>query len=96
MDVSGIKTTKIITSGTLPGEVDEAGKNNVISQQDAIFFSERIIEELSDRYDKENSKKEKPQLKGHQAVKQHDEKASAKKMSINEIFARFSDDLIEE
>ncbi|MEM7927870.1 hypothetical protein Q4R04_19070, partial [Morganella morganii] len=38
----------------------------------------------------------KPQLKGHQAVKQHDEKASAKKMSINEIFARFSDDLIEE
>lgn len=96
MDVSGIKTTKIITSGTLPGEVDEAGKNNVIGQQDAIFFSERIIEELSDRYDKENSKKEKPQLKGHQAVKQHDEKASAKKMSINEIFARFSDDLIEE
>lgn len=96
MDVSGIKTTKIITSDTLSGGVDEAGKNKVISQPDMASYSERVIEELSDRYNKDNGKKEKPQIKGKQAVKQHDEKISAKKMSINEIFARFSDDLIDE
>lgn len=96
MDVSGIKTTKIITSDTLSGGVDEAGKNKVISQPDMASYSERVIEELSDKYNKDNGKKEKPQIKGKQAVKQHDEKTSAKKMSINEIFARFSDDLIDE
>ncbi|HAS8350629.1 TPA: hypothetical protein I7721_05850 [Vibrio vulnificus] len=96
MDVSGIKSAQLITSGALAGEINETEKSKVVNQSEEISFSEKIVEELGERYSRENSKKTKPQLNGQQTGKQNSGKTSAKRMSINELFARLSDDLLGE
>ncbi len=96
MDVSGIKTAQLITPDALSGEINETEKSKVINQSEGTSFSEKIVEELSERYSRENSKKAKPQLNRQHTGKQSDGKTSAKRMSINELFARLSDDLLSE
>ncbi|HAT3810350.1 TPA: YopB/SseC family type III secretion system translocon subunit [Morganella morganii] len=96
MDVSGIKTAQLITPGALSGEINETEKSKVVNQSEDTSFSEKIVEELGERYSRENSKKAKPQLNGQYTGKQRDGKTSAKRMSINELFARLSDDLMDE
>lgn len=96
MDVSGIKSAKLITPDVLTGEINEIEKSKVINQSEVASFSEKIVEELGERYSRENSKTAKPQLNGQQAGKHYDGKTSAKRMSINELFARLSDDLLGE
>lgn len=96
MDVSGIKSAQLMTSGALSEEINEIEKSKIINQSEGISFSEKIVEELGEKYSRENSKKAKPQLNGQQTGKQNGGKTSTKKMSINELFARFSDDLIDE
>lgn len=96
MDVSGIKSAKLITPDVLTGEINETEKSKVINQSEVASFSEKIVEELGERYSRENSKTAKPQLNGQQAGKHYDGKTSAKRMSINELFARLSDDLLGE
>lgn len=93
MDVSGIKTAQLNVSETLTGDVNETEKSKIVSQLENTFNSERIIEELSKRYSRENIKKGKPQLSGKPTGKQNDDKTPAKRMSINELFSRLSDDL---
>lgn len=89
MDVSGIKTAQLTVTGALAGEIDEAGKSKVANQQEDISHSGKIIEELGEKYNREKTKKTKPQLNR----KQHDYKISEKKMSISELFSLLSDNL---
>jgi hypothetical protein len=96
MDVSGIKTAQLITPGVLTGDVDETEKSKIVNQSEGVSHSEKIIEELGERYNLENAKKAKPRLNGNQTGKQRDDKAPVKKMSINELFAQLSDDLLGE
>ncbi|MBA5807520.1 YopB/SseC family type III secretion system translocon subunit [Morganella morganii] len=96
MDVSGIKSAQLNVTGALAGEIDEAEKSKVANQQEDISHSEKIIEELGARYNRESAKKTKPQLNGNLTGKQHDDKAAAKRMSINELFSRLSDNLFDE
>lgn len=96
MDVSGIKAAQLITPGALSGEISETEKSKVVNQSEGSSFSEKIVEELGERYSRENSKKATPQLNGQHTGKQRDGKTSAKRMSINELFARLSDDLLGE
>lgn len=96
MDVSGIKAAQLITPGALSGEINETEKSKIVNQSEDTSFSEKIVEELGERYSRENSKKAKPQLNGQYTGKQRDGKTSAKRMSINELFARLSDDLMDE
>lgn len=96
MDVSGIKTAQLITPGVLTGDVDETEKSKIVNQSEGVSHSEKIIEELGERYNLENAKKAKPKLNGNQTGKQRDDKVPVKKMSINELFAQLSDDLLGE
>ena len=96
MDVSGIKSAQLNVTGALAGEIDEAEKSKVANQQEDISHSEKNIEELGARYNRESAKKTKPQLNGNLTGKQHDDKAAAKRMSINELFSRLSDNLFDE
>ncbi|WP_317418569.1 MULTISPECIES: hypothetical protein [unclassified Morganella (in: enterobacteria)] len=96
MDVSGIKSAQLNVTGALAGEIDEAEKSKVANQQEDISHSEKIIEELGARYNRESAKKTKPQLNGNLTGKQHDDKAAEKRMSINELFSRLSDNLFDE
>ncbi|MEM7934733.1 type III secretion system translocon subunit SctE [Morganella morganii] len=93
MDVSGIKSAQLAVSGVLAGEIDDTEKSKVINRQEDTSHSEKIIEELGERYNRENTKITKPQLNGKPAVKQHDDKISAKKISISELFSLLSDNL---
>lgn len=93
MDVSGIKSAKLAVSGVLAGEIDDTEKSKVINRQEDTSHSEKIIEELGERYNRENTKITKPQLNGKPAGKQHDDKTSAKKISISELFSLLSDNL---
>ncbi|HEI9873054.1 type III secretion system translocon subunit SctE [Morganella morganii subsp. sibonii] len=93
MDVSGIKSAKLAVSGVLAGEIDDTEKSKVINRQEDTSHSEKIIEELGERYNRENTKITKPQLNGKPAGKQHDDKISAKKISISELFSLLSDNL---
>lgn len=84
MDVSGIKSAKLAVSGVLAGEIDDTEKSKVINRQEDTSHSEKIIEELGERYNRENTKRTKPQLNGKPAGKQHNDKISAKKyQSVN-------------
>lgn len=94
MDVSGIKTAQLTVSGTTAGDVDKTEKSRCVNQSENTSYSEKIIEELSERYNHENNRKTKPQLNGKQSLKQCDDKKSTKRMSINELFAQLSDDLL--
>ncbi|WP_274370738.1 hypothetical protein [Morganella morganii] len=96
MDVSGVKSAKLINPGDLAGEINETEKGKIANQSEETFFSEKITEELSERHVRENSNKKKPQLNGKQTGKPYDGKASIKRMSINELFSRLSDDLLGE
>lgn len=93
MDVSGIKSAQLAVSGVLAGEIDDTEKSKVINRQEDTSHSEKIIEELGERYNRENTKITKPQLNGKPAGKQHDDKISAKKISISELFSLLSDNL---
>lgn len=93
MDVSGIKSAKLAVSGVLAGEIDDTEKSKVINRQEDTSHSEKIIEELGERYNRENTKRTKPQLNGKPAGKQHNDKISAKKISISELFSLLSDNL---
>lgn len=93
MDVSGIKTAQLNVSGTLTGDINETEKSKIVNQLENTLNPERIIEELSERYNRENIKKAKPQLSGKLTGKQNDDKTPAKRISINELFSRLSDDL---
>ncbi|MEM8181205.1 hypothetical protein Q4R69_05700 [Morganella morganii subsp. sibonii] len=93
MDVSGIKTARLNVSEILARDINEAEKSKIVNQLENTLNSERIIEELSGRYNSENIKKAKPQLSGKPTGKQNDDKTPAKRISINELFSRLSDDL---
>ncbi|EKK5570102.1 type III secretion system translocon subunit SctE [Morganella morganii] len=93
MDVSGIKSVQLAVSGVLAGEIDDTEKSKVINRQEDTSHSEKIIEELGERYNRENTKRTKPQLNGKPAGKQHNDKISAKKISISELFSLLSDNL---
>ena len=93
MDVSGIKSAQLAVSGALAGEIDDTEKSKVVNQQENTSHSEKIIEELGERYNRDNTKRTKPQLNGKPAGKQHDDKMSAKKISISELFSLLSDNL---
>ncbi|MEM8422831.1 hypothetical protein Q4S30_18505 [Morganella morganii] len=93
MDVSGIKSAQLNVSGELAGEIDDTEKSKVINRQEEISHSDKIIEELGERYNRENTKKTKPQLNRKLTEKLQDDKASAKKISISELFSLLSDDL---
>ncbi|HGY2832553.1 TPA: type III secretion system translocon subunit SctE [Morganella morganii] len=93
MDVSGIKSVQLAVSGVLAGEIDDTEKSKVINRQEDTSHSEKIIEELGERYNRENTKRTKPQLNGKPAGKQNNDKISAKKISISELFSLLSDNL---
>ncbi|GEM_PF-3754619 len=96
MDVSGIRTAQLTVPGTLTGDINGTEKSKVVNQPENTSYSERIIEELGERYNRENIKKVKPQLRGNQEGKRNADKTPAKRMSINELFSRLSDDLFSE
>lgn len=93
MDVSGIKSAQLNVSGALAGEIDDTEKSKVVNQQENTSHSEKIIEELGERYNRESTKRTKPQLNGKPTEKQQNGKASEKKISISELFSLLSDDL---
>lgn len=93
MDVSGIKSVQLNVSGALAGEIDDTEKSKVVNQQENTSHSEKIIEELGERYNRESTKRTKPQLNGKPTEKQQNGKASEKKISISELFSLLSDDL---
>lgn len=93
MDVSGIKSAQLNVSGELTGEIDDTEKSKVINRQEDTSHSDKIIEELGEKYNRENTKKTKPQLNRKLAEKPQDDKSSAKKISISELFSLLSDDL---
>ena len=93
MDLSGVKSAQTIVSEELAGEIDDTGKSKVVCRQEDIFHSEKIIEELGEKYNREKTKKTKPQLNGIQTGKQHDDRISTKRMSIGELFSLLSDNL---
>lgn len=93
MDVSGIKSAQLNVSGELTGEIDDTEKSKVINRQEDTSHSDKIIEELGEKYNRENTKKTKPQLNRKLTEKPQDDKSSAKKISISELFSLLSDDL---
>ncbi|WP_432692422.1 type III secretion system translocon subunit SctE [Morganella morganii] len=93
MDVSGIKSAQLNVSGALAGEIDDTEKSKVVNQQENTSHSEKIIEELGERYNRESTKRTKPQLNGKPTEKQQNGKASEKRISISELFSLLSDDL---
>lgn len=93
MDVSGIKSVQLNVSGELAGEIDDTEKSKVINRQEDTSHSDKIIEELGERYNRESTKRTKPQLNGKLTEKLQDDKSSAKKISISELFSLLSDDL---
>lgn len=93
MDVSGIKSAQLNVSGALAGEIDDTEKSKVVNLQENTSHSEKIIEELGERYNRESTKRTKPQLNGKPTEKQQNGKASEKKISISELFSLLSDDL---
>lgn len=93
MDVSGIKSVQLNVSGALAGEIDDTEKSKVVNQQENTSHSEKIIEELGERYNRKSTKRTKPQLNGKPTEKQQNGKASEKRISISELFSLLSDDL---